>query len=99
MILSGKAKLAGVMGWPVSHSRSPGLHGHWLERHGIDGAYVPLPVSPGHIETALRARGNQAVDGLCMLLHQAQPGFKEWSGVQPEVDEALRQIVLQDLQT
>jgi len=55
MILSGKATLAGVKGWPVSHSRSPKLHGHWLERHGIDGAYVPLAVSPRRIETALRA--------------------------------------------
>ncbi|UCH76073.1 MAG: shikimate dehydrogenase [Rhodospirillales bacterium] len=54
-MLSGKARLAGVMGWPVSHSRSPLLHGHWLERYRIDGAYVPLPVPPGRIETALRA--------------------------------------------
>ena len=30
MILSGKAKVAGLMGWPVSHSRSPRLHGYWL---------------------------------------------------------------------
>jgi len=43
------------MGWPVSHSRSPRLHGFWLERHGIDGIYVPLAVPPGRIETALRA--------------------------------------------
>lgn len=55
MILSGQARLAGVMGWPVSHSRSPRLHGYWLERHGIDGAYVPLSVPPDAIETALRA--------------------------------------------
>jgi shikimate dehydrogenase len=53
-ILSGKARLAGVLGWPVAHSRSPRLHGFWLERHGIDGAYVPLPVRPEHFETALR---------------------------------------------
>ncbi len=55
MILSGKARVAGVMGWPVSHSRSPRLHGFWIERHAIDGVYVPLPVPPGRIETALRA--------------------------------------------
>lgn len=45
-ILSGKARLAGIMGWPVEHSRSPRLHGFWLQRHGIDGAYVPLPIRP-----------------------------------------------------
>ncbi|WP_448205207.1 shikimate dehydrogenase [Azospirillum sp. sgz302134] len=55
MILSGKAKLAGVMGWPVGHSRSPRLHGYWLDRYGIDGAYVPLAVPPERIEDAIRA--------------------------------------------
>lgn len=55
MILSGKAKKAGVMGWPVSHSRSPRLHGYWLEKYGIDGTYVPLPVEPRHLEAAMRA--------------------------------------------
>lgn len=55
MLLTGKARIAGVMGWPVSHSRSPRLHGHWLEVHGIDGAYIPLAVPPGRIEQAIRA--------------------------------------------
>jgi shikimate dehydrogenase len=40
--LTGAGRLAGVIGWPVTHSRSPLLHGYWLERYGIDGAYVPL---------------------------------------------------------
>jgi shikimate dehydrogenase len=42
MSLTGKAKLAGIIGWPVSHSLSPVLHGYWLEEYGIDGAMVPL---------------------------------------------------------
>ena len=42
MSLTGKARIAGVIGWPVSHSLSPVLHGHWLAEHGIDGAMVPL---------------------------------------------------------
>jgi shikimate dehydrogenase len=53
-ILTGKARLAGILGWPVSHSRSPRLHGFWLERHGIDGAYVPLPVRPENFAAAVR---------------------------------------------
>lgn len=59
-MLTGAAKLAGVIGWPISHSRSPALHGHWLARHGIDGAYLPLPVHPGDLAAAvhgLRAAG------------------------------------------
>jgi shikimate dehydrogenase len=53
--ISGAAKLAGIMGWPVKHSRSPALHGYWLRRHGIDGAYVPMAVKPEHLRKALQA--------------------------------------------
>jgi len=53
-MISGKARLAGILGWPVGHSRSPRLHNHWLARHGIDGAYVPLPVAPAHLAEAVR---------------------------------------------
>jgi shikimate dehydrogenase len=42
MSLTGKTRLAGIIGWPVVHSLSPVLHGHWLAEHGIDGAMVPL---------------------------------------------------------
>jgi len=47
--------LAGVMGWPVAHSRSPVIHGHWIARHGLKGAYVLLPVRPENLELAIRA--------------------------------------------
>jgi len=47
-------KLAGVMGWPVAHSRSPKLHGYWLAHYAIAGAYVPLPVAPGRVADALK---------------------------------------------
>jgi shikimate dehydrogenase len=47
-MITGRARLAGVIGWPVAHSRSPLLHGTWLARYGIDGAYVPLAVRPEH---------------------------------------------------
>lgn len=47
--------LAGVLGWPVAHSRSPRLHGHWLARHGVAGHYVPLAVRPEDLAEALRA--------------------------------------------
>lgn len=53
MTISGKARVAGVIGWPVSHSRSPRLHGYWLQRYGIDGAYVPLAVAPERLAAAL----------------------------------------------
>ncbi len=55
MIASGRTRLAGVMGWPVGHSRSPRLHGFWLDHHGIDGAYLPLAVHPDDLGLALKA--------------------------------------------
>lgn len=46
-------KLAGVIGAPVAHSRSPRLHRHWLDRYGIDGHYVPLEVRQSDLTEAL----------------------------------------------
>src|ERR1700750_484276 len=53
-ILTGKARLAGVTGWPVAHSRSPRLHGFLLQRPRIDGASVPLPIEPTNFAAAIR---------------------------------------------
>ncbi len=46
--------LAGVMGWPVAHTRSPVIHNHWISKHSLKGAYVQLPVKPGNLEAAIR---------------------------------------------
>lgn len=46
--------LAGVMGWPVAHSRSPKIHNHWISQLGLQGAYVLLPVDPVHLPVALK---------------------------------------------
>ncbi|WP_413204529.1 shikimate dehydrogenase [Rhodospirillum sp. A1_3_36] len=54
-MITGKARVAAIIGWPVSHSLSPVVHGTWLARHGIDGAYVPLSVQPERAEQAFRA--------------------------------------------
>jgi len=35
-----------VIGWPISHSRSPLIHGYWLKRYGIAGSYERIPVRP-----------------------------------------------------
>lgn len=47
--------LAGVIGHPIAHSKSPLLHKHWLRTYGIQGDYVPLHVSEHDLETVLRA--------------------------------------------
>jgi shikimate dehydrogenase len=50
-----KIPLAGVIGSPVAHSRSPALHHHWLRRYGLKGAYVPLDVAQADLAEVLRA--------------------------------------------
>jgi len=47
--------LAGVMGDPVMHSRSPKLHNYWLAKYGLSGVYVPLAITAGQLRAALRA--------------------------------------------
>ena len=53
--MTGQPLLAGVFGWPIGHSRSPRLHGHWLRRYGIDGHYIPLGLPPGAFAEGLSA--------------------------------------------
>ncbi|MFV0473393.1 MAG: shikimate dehydrogenase [Pikeienuella sp.] len=45
---------AGVMGWPIAHSRSPEIHGYWLKKHGIAGSYERVASEPAMFETDLR---------------------------------------------
>jgi shikimate dehydrogenase len=42
--------LAGVMGWPVGHSRSPVIHNHWIAHHQLKGSYALLPVQPERMD-------------------------------------------------
>ena len=47
--------LAGVIGSPIAHSKSPALHGHWLKSYGIRGYYIPMEVSADNLAEVLRA--------------------------------------------
>lgn len=50
-----KIPLAGVIGSPIEHSKSPALHGHWLQRYGIKGHYLPMNIAHDALEDCLRA--------------------------------------------
>lgn len=53
--MADKIPLAGVIGAPVGHSKSPLLHGHWLRKHGIRGHYVPLEIATDDLEDVVAA--------------------------------------------
>ena len=55
MIDPEKFYMAGVMGWPVMHSRSPMMHNYWMKQQGMKGTYVFLGIKPEGLESALRA--------------------------------------------
>lgn len=50
-----KIPLAGVIGCPIAHSKSPQLHRHWLKSLGIPGYYVPMHVEADDLEEILRS--------------------------------------------
>jgi shikimate dehydrogenase len=83
MKITGAARLAGIMGWPVAHSRSPLLHGFWLDQGGIDGAYVPLPVRPDDIERALRALPILGFRGCNLTIPHKQSALQAADRVDP----------------
>jgi shikimate dehydrogenase len=49
-----KVPLAGVIGSPIAHSRSPQLHQHWLRNYGIRGHYIPMDISANDLGDAIR---------------------------------------------
>jgi shikimate dehydrogenase len=73
--LSGTSRLAGVLGWPVAHSRSPRLHGFWLARHALDGAYLPLPVRPERFAAAVRSLADLGFAGANVTIPHKEAAF------------------------
>lgn len=82
--LTGKARIAGVIGWPIAHSLSPRLHGYWLRRHQIDGAYVPLAVRPEHIAEAIAALPKLGFAGANVTVPHKEAALAAADRVTPE---------------
>ena len=87
-LLTGKAKLAAVLGDPVGHSRSPRLHGYWLAKNNIDGAYVPLHVHEGHLGSALSSLAELGFAGCNLTIPHKEAAL----GLMDSVDEAAQVI-------
>jgi len=88
MRITGRTRLAGIMGWPVTHSRSPALHNFWIDEYGIDGAYVPLPVPPEQLAQALRALPALGFRGCNLTLPHKQAAL----AIVDRVDPLARRI-------
>lgn len=67
--------LAGVIGWPVSHSRSPALHTFWLNEYHIKGAYVPLAIAPENLLDTLELLPRIGFQGLNVTVPHKEAVF------------------------
>jgi shikimate dehydrogenase len=83
MTCSGAARVAGVIGWPVTHSKSPRVHGYWLDQHGIDGAYVPLAVKPDDLHNAVRALPKLGFQGANVTVPHKQAAAELCDDLEP----------------
>jgi shikimate dehydrogenase len=69
-------KRAGIIGWPVSHSLSPILHGYWLKEYGIDGDYQRLPARPEEFEAAVARLREEGFAGVNVTVPHKEAAFK-----------------------
>ncbi|MGE0238953.1 MAG: shikimate dehydrogenase, partial [Parvibaculaceae bacterium] len=65
-----------VIGWPISHSRSPLIHGYWLRRYGIDGAYERVAVPPDGLPDFLKALTEKGYAGCNVTLPHKEGAFR-----------------------
>ncbi|MBB42563.1 MAG: shikimate dehydrogenase [Rhodospirillaceae bacterium] len=63
MHISGKTMVVGIIGCPVEHSLSPAIHNYLMNKHSIDGVYVPLPVSHDKLDSALAGLSSLGLSG------------------------------------
>ena len=80
--------MAGVMGWPVMHSRSPMMHNYWMTQQGLAGTYVPLEIEPGTLEAALRAMHPLGFAGCNLTIPHKQDAMT----IVDEVDDVAKKI-------
>ena len=80
--------MAGVMGWPVMHSRSPMLHNYLFNQYQLAGAYVPLAIRPEGLKTALRALHPLGFSGCNLTIPHKQQAMK----IVDEVDTVAKSI-------
>jgi shikimate dehydrogenase len=80
--------LAGVMGFPVMHSRSPVLHNYWFKHYAIAGTYVPLAIRPEGLAAALRALSPLGFAGTNLTIPHKEAAL----AIVDEVDPTARRI-------
>ena len=92
MTPSKKTIRTGVMGWPVAHSRSPLLHGYWLQQHAINGEYTALAVPPGDFTKTFSQLPEQGFSGVSITVPHKQAALEAITSAGGVVTEEARRI-------
>jgi shikimate dehydrogenase len=97
-IISGKTRLAGVIGWPIAHSMSPAMHNAALASLGLDWCYVALPVEPGRVGEAVRGLLALGFGGANVTVPHKQAVMAHLDRVSPAAQAigAVNTIVIRD---
>lgn len=67
---------AAVIGWPIEHSRSPMIHGHWLAKYRIDGRYTKIAVKPEDVTAFVRSLAEHGLAGCNVTLPHKEAVFR-----------------------
>lgn len=97
-MVSGAARLAGVIGWPVGHSKSPIIQNYWLEKYRIDGIYVPLAINPDHLEQVLKSLPLMGFRGVDVTLPHKETTLRLMDRLDPLAKRvgAVNTVVIDD---
>ena len=89
--------MAGVMGWPVSHSRSPVIHNHWIKEHKLRGAYGLFAVEPKQLSQAIHGLRALGLAGCNITIPHKVEAMKYVDWVAPTAQRigAINTIVVQ----
>ena len=74
--MSNEVPKAGVIGWPIKHSKSPVLHGHWLKRYDLSGEYLPIALSPDEFADGLRKLVKKGFKGVNVTIPYKETALK-----------------------
>jgi shikimate dehydrogenase len=89
--------MAGVMGWPVAHSRSPLIHNHWIKKYQLSGAYGRFPVEPKNLEAAIRGLSALGLAGCNITIPHKVEAMQYMDWVDPNAQKigAINTVVVQ----
>lgn len=69
-------KRACVIGWPIAHSRSPLIHGYWLKRYGIEGAYTKEAIETDNVEEFLNSLAQRGYAGCNVTVPHKETAYR-----------------------